>query len=223
MTATADIRNQTSDISPIGLKRTPFLVAGAVLATVFAWQSCLLLVREPAHPKAAILEDDYPLEKGMTWVYKAAAGLQVVRRVDDLQTIIMTSSREGTAWFKMHFDLPILGRKSLLMRRTPEGVIAQRDDREQLIMKFPMNPGDSWTIDFPTEDLAECTVLERETITVLGKAATASKLRVVRTHRKNGKKTTDYEWYVRGIGLARMEVTYGLKATFELERFEKAK
>jgi hypothetical protein len=109
------------------------------------------------------------------------------------------------------------------MRRTPEGVVAIRGDREQLIMKFPMKPGDSWTIDFPDEDLAACTVLEPEPIDILKKRTIASKLRIVRTNRKSGRKTTDYEWYARGIGLVRMEVTFGLKATFELERFEHAK
>ena len=195
------------------MNRTPYLVAGAVLATVFAWQSCLQLVREPSKPRATIVEDDYPLAVGLTWVYKAPMGLQVVRRVG--------SSTDGG--LEMQFDLPVMGRRTLLMRRTPEGVVARRGDRDQLIMRFPMKTGDSWTIDFPTEDLAECTVLEPETINVLGKPAAASKLRVVRTNRKSGKKVTDIEWYVRGIGLARMEVTYGLKATFELERFEHAK
>jgi hypothetical protein len=109
------------------------------------------------------------------------------------------------------------------MRGTREGVVAMRDSRHQLIMRFPMKPGDTWIIDFPTEDLAECTVLNPEEIDVLNKRVSASKLRVVRTNRKSGKKTTDYEWYVRGIGLAQMEVTYGITARFILERFENAK
>jgi hypothetical protein len=153
-------------------------------------------------------------------------GLQVVRRVHP-PTIDLNAANSlhllVENWFEMQFDLPLLGRKSLLMCRTDSGVKARRGDREQLIMKFPMKPGDSWTIDFPDQELAECTVMEPEEITVLSKKRTASKLRVVRTSRKTGKKTTDYEWYVRGIGLARMEVTFGLKATFELERFEHAK
>ena len=213
----AEVRTQDSELRSEGRpNRTPFLIAGAVLAALFGWQSCLSLLREPTHAKASLAEDDYPLEQGLTWVYKAPMGLQVVRRAK------MTFMSPGYELL-MEYELPMLGTKTLPMRRTPEGVMARRDEREQIIMRFPMKPGDSWTIDFPTEDLAECAVLEPETINVLGKPATASKLRVVRTNRKNGKKTTDYEWYVRGIGLARMEVTFGLKATFELERFEKAK
>ncbi|HKS16733.1 MAG TPA: hypothetical protein VJU16_05435, partial [Planctomycetota bacterium] len=114
------------------------------------------------------------------------------------------SIRDGTTWFKMHFELPLLGTQMLLMRRTDEGVVARRGEIEQLIMKFPMRPGDSWTIDFPNEELAECTVMDPEKIDVLSTRRIASKLRVMRTNRKSGKKTTDYEWYVRGIGLARM-------------------
>ena len=202
------------------MSRTPYLVAGALLAALFAWQSCLLLVREPSHPKASWMEDDYPLEPGFVWVYKAGMGLQVVRRVDPLRSIILDDSRSGMSWFKMHYELPFLGRQSLFMRRTDEGVMGRRDDREQLIMRFPMKPGDSWTIDFPKEDLAECTVLEPEVIDVLDKSVKASKLRVVRTKRKTGRKTTDYEWYARGIGLVRLQVS-GV-GTFALERFEKA-
>jgi hypothetical protein len=196
------------------VNRTPYLVAGAVLAALFAWQSCQLLVREPAHLTAPPQEDYYPLKQGLTWVYRSATGMQVVRRV---------SYEPVDGWTQMQFDLPLLGRKTLLMVRTPEGVVARQMDRRQLIMKFPMNPGDSWTIDFPGEDLAECTVLTPEEIDVLSNRRMASKLRVVRTNRKTGKKLTDYEWYVRGIGLARMQVTFGLTATFELERFEHAK
>ena len=194
------------------MKPLPFVIAGLLLAAFFGFQGLALLTREPAHPRASYLDDDYPLEVGLTWVYKSPMGLQVVRRIGPYRS----------PWYEMQFDLPLLGRKTLLMRRTPEGVVAGRGDGEQLIMKFPMRPGDSWTIDFPTEDLAECTVLEPEEIDVLSRRALASKLRVVRTNRKTGKKTTDYEWYVRGIGLAKMEVTFGLKATFDLIRFERA-
>lgn len=195
------------------MTRAPYLIVGLLLAAVFAWQSCQALVREPAHAKASPAEDDYPLEEGLTWVYKSSTGLQVVRRV-------VKSSGEG---FEMQFDLPFIGRKTLPMQRTPEGVAAMRAGKKQLIMKFPMKPGDAWTIDFPEEDLAECTVLDPEEIDVLKNRVLASKLRVVRTNRKSGRKTTDYEWYARGIGLVRMEVTFGLTATFILERFEKAK
>jgi hypothetical protein len=214
------------------VNRIPYFVAGAVFAALFSWQSCLLLIREPVHPPAVIEDEDYPLEPGHVWVYKASMGLQVVRRVDPLRVYVTDDPRakddfmgsvSGEGYVRMRYELPVLGAKDLLMRRTREGVVARRDNREQLIMRFPMRPGDSWTIDFPSEDLAECTVLAGEAINVLDKRVSASKLRIVRTNRKSGKKTTDYEWYVRGIGLARMEVTFGLKATFELERFEKAK
>lgn len=222
-----DIRHQTSDFTPEGLpRRAPFLIAGAVIAGFFGWQSCQVLIREPAHPPAAIEDNDYPLEPGLIWIYKSGTGLQVVRRVVSAQHIgrVPPHFHDMETWFEVQFDLPLLGRRTLLMHRIPEGgVMARRSDREQLIMRFPMKPGDSWTIDFPEDDLAECTVLEPEEIDVLKKRVTASKLRINRTDRKSGKKTTDYEWYARGIGLARMQVTYGLRATFELERFEKAK
>lgn len=204
------------------MNRPLYILAGIAFAGLFAWQSCQVLVGEPAHPRAAMQDDDYPLVEGLTWVYRSPLGLQVVRRLEKSRLIDPGDEASG-GWLRMNFDLPLLGRKMLLMRRTHEGVLARRSDREQLIMKFPMKPGDSWTIDFPEEDLAVCTVLAPEEIDVLKKRVTASKLRVVRTDRKSGKKTTDCEWYVRGIGLARMEVTFGLKATFELERLEIAK
>lgn len=212
---------QPSAISPEGgPRRAPFLMAGVVLAALFGWQSCVVLLSEPAHPRAAWMDDDYPLEPGLTWVYKANLGVQVVRRVTD-----SVPAPDGSArtFARMEYQLPFLGRESLLMLRTGDGVTAIRGGREQVIMKFPMRPGDSWTIDFPDESLADCTVLEPEEITALSKRFMASKLKVVRTNRKSGKQNTDYEWYVRGIGLARIEVTFGLKATFELERFEHAK
>jgi len=203
------------------VNRLPFVIAGVLLAAFFGFQGWALLTREPAHSRASIVDDDYPLAPGLTWVYKAAAELQVVRRVVDPGHLEESKASAGF-WHLMQFDLPLVGRKTLWMRRTQEGVQARRGDVVQLIMKFPMRPGDSWTIDFPNEDLAECTVLQPEEIEVLSKRALASKLRVARTNRKTGKKTTDYEWYVRGIGLAKMEVTFGLTATFDLIRFERA-
>jgi hypothetical protein len=216
MTATADIRYQTSDIRPAGLKRAPFVIAGLVLAGIFMWQSCQLLVREPPHPKATPTEEDYPLEAGLVWVYKAPGGWQVIRKLGP------EVEQAGHRWFEMRFSLPI-GEERLLMRRTPEGIVGRRADREQLIMKFPMKPGDTWTLDFPDRPLAECTVLEPEEINVLSKKTLASKVRVVKTDRKTGMKTDNFEWYARGIGLVQMEVTYGFTARFILERFEKAK
>lgn len=198
------------------MNRTPYVVAGLAFAIIFAWQSCQLLIREPSHPRAQVTEEDYPLVAGLTWVYKAAGGWQVVRK------LAPEVEEAGHRWFEMNFSLPI-GREKLLMRRTPEGIVGRRGDREQLIMRFPMRPGDSWTIDFPDRPLAECTVLEPEEIDALSKRALASKLRVVKTDRTSGSKTTNFEWYVRGIGLAQMEVTYGFTARFILERFEKAK
>ncbi len=198
-----------------GPRRAPFLLAGVAFAALFGWQSCLALVREPSHPAAVSTEEDYPLTAGLTWVYKAAGGFQVIRK------LAPEVEEAGHRWFEMNFSLPI-GREKLLMRRTPEGIVARRGDREQLIMRFPMRPGDAWTIDFPDRPLAECTVLEPEEIQALSKPALASKLRVVKTDRKSGKKTVNFEWYVRGIGLAQMEVTYGFTARFILERYEKA-
>jgi len=197
------------------MNRLPFAIAGVVLAIFFGFHGFTLLTREPAHLQEVPGVEDYPLEIGLTWVYESGPGLQVVRKV-------VSGTPEHLRWYSMQFDLPLLGRKTLLMRRSRDGVLARRDNVEQTIMRFPMRPGDGWTIDFPNEDLAECTVLQPEEIDVLSTKAMASKVRVVRTNRKTGKKTTDHEWYVRGIGLAKMEVTFGLKATFHLIRFERA-
>ena len=198
------------------MKRAPYFIAGAIFTVIFGWQSCQVLVSEPTHPRAEPSNEDYPLAVGLTWVYKAAGGFQVIRR------LAPEVEEAGHRWFEMQFTLPI-GRERLLMRRTPDGIVARRGEREQLIMRFPMKPGDSWTIDLPDRPLAECTVLEPEEIDVLSKRALASKLRVVKTDRRSGKKSTNFEWYVRGVGLAQMEVTYGFTARFTLERFEKAK
>jgi hypothetical protein len=198
------------------MNRWPFVAAGVVLTAIFSWQSCQVLVREPAHPPAQATEEDYPLAVGLVWVYKSAEGFQVVREfVGDVED-------SGHRWFDMSYSLPI-GKEQLFMRRTPEGIVARRGSREQLIMKFPMNPGDAWTIDFPDRPLAECTVDEPEEIDVLGKKVRASKLRIIKTERKSGAKTTHFEWYARGVGLAQMQVKYGLTYLLRLERFEKAK
>lgn len=198
------------------MKRAPFFIVGAVFTVIFGWQSCQVLVREPAHPRAEATDEDYPLVPGLVWVYKSVEGFQVVRKLDP------EIEEAGHRWFVMNFTLPI-GQERLLMRRTPEGIVGRRGDREQLIMKFPMKRGDAWTIDFPDRPLAECTVVEPEEIEVLGKPVRASKLQIVKTERRSGAKSTHFEWYSRGIGLSRMQVKYGKTFLLLLERFEKAK
>ena len=75
------------------MTRAPFFAAGAIFAMLFAWQSCQVLVREPAHPKAERTQDDYPLGVGYTWVYKSVEGFQVVRQ--------FVAEKDG--WFDMRF------------------------------------------------------------------------------------------------------------------------
>ena len=193
------------------MNRAGYVIVGGLLAILFAWQSCQVLVREPSHPKAERTADDYPLGVGYTWVYKSVEGFQVVRQ--------FVAEKDG--WFDMRFSLPI-GKDQLFMRRSPEGIVGRRGDREQLIMKFPMKPGDAWTIDFPDRPKADCTVVQPEEIEVLGKKLLASKLEIIKTERKSGSKSTHYEWYVHGFGLAQMRVKYGLTYLLLLERFEKA-
>ena len=160
-------------------------------------------------------EDAYPLEVGLRWTYRALGGVTVTREVVGLREI---SERE---YFEMRFALPLLGPRVLPMRRTSDGVVTASGGREILLMRFPMVAGDRWTIDVPGQpETAECTVEGEEIIEALGGRRRATKLRVVRRDRRTGRESADAEWYVRGIGLAKMEVTYGVRATFVLERFD---
>jgi hypothetical protein len=164
----------------------------------------------PAAPPGVAL---YPLEAGLRWSY----GPLVARE------IAATSHELGHDWCLMTFRLPI-GTHVIPMRHTMEGVVTHREGREYLLMKFPMIPGDSWRIDLPGEkEIADCEVVGRETIRFLGKEGEAVKLKVVRTPRSGGRGITDFEWYADGVGLVKMQVTYGLKATFTLERFDRVK
>jgi hypothetical protein len=89
-------------------------------------------------------------------------------------------------------------------------------------MRFPMREGDRWRIDVPRRrEIADCEVVAPEEVDVLGRRRACSKLRVTRTDRITGKRAVDYEWYAPGLGLVRMQVTYGLRATFVLESFER--
>ncbi len=156
---------------------------------------------EKAVPAPELRPEVYPLRVGCRWEYRSGVGLKVSREVKRIVR------KEGRDWFEMVFTLPLLGDRPRLMRETREGVVALRKNREQLIMKFPMEKGASWTIDFPGEDVALCTVEEPEELEILGTKRMCSKLRVERTGRTSKKKTRDFEWYAEGIGLVRMTVT----------------
>lgn len=159
-------------------------------------------------PSAPPAQDDYPLDVGMRWTYRAmgfAPGIRHVRRADG-------------PWFEMYFDFK-LRRKSILMRRTPEGVVTLRDGRQHLLMRFPMREGDGWRIDVFGEDLADCEVLTPQELDVLGKRTRCARLRVTHTERGTGKRWVDHEWYAPGLGLVKFTL-FGL-ATYVLERFER--
>lgn len=189
--------------------------AAAALAAGLVWVS--LRAGSPGGEAAGA--DDYPLAPGMEWTYAAPAGVRVVRRAEAEKWV------DGKRYVMVRFGLPI-GSYRLLMRRTREGVVALHGGREHLLMRFPMKAGDRWRIDVAgmpgVDDIADCEVVGPEEVGFLGRRATATKLRVTRTNRKSGRKAVDYEWYAPGIGLVRMEVTYGLRAVFALERFDRA-
>ncbi len=165
-------------------------------------------------PPLVVNKEYYPLEVGCRWEYRSQLGLKIKREV-----------AEGTEgeWKKMIFTLPLLGEKTLSMKKTPEGIMARRENRNQLIMRFPMKVGESWTIDFPGEELALCTVERPETVEILGKAIPCTKLRVDRTDRKSKKTTRDFEWYAEGIGLVQVTVTVmKMTQTFTLTSYTPA-
>ncbi len=160
-------------------------------------------------PSSAPVSDDYPLDVGMRWTYRAAGIAPGTRHV----------SRADGAYVEMKFDFKVR-KKTLMMRRTKDGVVGCVEGREHLLMRFPMREGDRWTIDAPGEDRADCEVLASEEIDVLGKRVRCSKLRVTHVERSRGRKTVDHEWYAPGLGLVRFTLA-GFVA-YSLERFERA-
>lgn len=165
-------------------------------------------------PPLVVNKEYYPLEAGCRWEYRSQLGLKIKREV-----------AEGTEedWKKMIFTLPLLGEKTLSMKKSAEGIIARRENREQLIMRFPMKLGERWTIDFPEEDLATCTVENPEELEILGHKISCTKLRVERTDRKSKKTTRDFEWYAEGIGLVQVTVTImKMTQTFTLTSYTPA-
>ena len=157
----------------------------------------------------------YPLAVGARWSYRSPLGLKVVRECR------RTTVRDGQTYFEMTYTLPLWGEEPLLLRPTAEGVMACRGTREQVILRFPMREGDQWGIDFPGEDVAECTVEGIEELEILGRRMPCRRLRAIRTSRGGIQKAVDREWYAEGLGLVRMRVTHlGLTQDFRLESYE---
>ncbi len=161
-------------------------------------------------PSAQPREEDYPLGVGMKWTYRAGP-MGLVREV---------AERRGD-YFQMTYRLPLLGTDVVPMRRRRDGVFTQAGGREYLLLKFPMRAGDRWRVDVPGRSrVADCEVLGIDEVEFAGRRAPATKLQVTWWNRGSPKRTVDYEWYAPGVGLAKMQVTYGVRATFTLERFE---
>lgn len=193
------------------------LAAGALLAAAAAGGIAYLTCAGPRGEPAASARD-YPLEVGLRWTYRGAGNVVVVRRIDRAVEI------GGRRYFEMTFVLPILGARAIPMRRAPEGIVTAQGGREPLLIRLPLKAGDRWTVDLPSEkEVAECAVLGEEEIEYLGRKGRATKVEVRRRTREGGPIATDAEWYVPGVGLARMEVTLGIRATFVLESFDRAK
>jgi hypothetical protein len=180
-----------------------FLALGPLVAAGLIWWAT-----EPEGVAAST--SDYPLEVGMRWTYGP-----VERRID------RTVEVDGLRYYEMKYSLPLLGTRTLLMRRTEAGVVTTGD---RLLLRFPMVAGDAWTIDLPGEkEAAECVVRGEEEIEFAGRKGKAMKLEVRRRSREGAALSTDYEWYAPGVGLVKMEVTMGARATFTLSAFERAK
>jgi hypothetical protein len=188
------------------------LPAIALVVALFA-----LPVVAPEHPRrpAADSVADYPLAVGMRWTYRTVGNVVAIREV----------TREvdlpGGRGFEMTYKLPLLGTRTVVMRRAAGGIETLEEGGPVLLLRFPMKPGDRWRIDLKGQDVADCEVMGEEIVPVLGTPTPTIRLKVVRTNRRSGKSTTDFEWYARGIGLVQMRVTFGLTATFALERFER--
>jgi hypothetical protein len=169
----------------------------------------------PGGSPAAATRDDYPLAVGLKWTYRSVGNVAVVRAID------RTVEIDGRRYFEMKYALPILGTRTIPMRPTTNGVATSREGREFLLLRFPMTPGTAWTIDLPGEkEIADCTVVGEEEMEFLGRKGRAVKTEVRRRSRGSDRTSIDYEWYAKGVGLVKMQVTLGLQATFVLESFE---
>ncbi len=187
----------------------------AFLASAAAALILLATLGAPRGNPAAVA-GEYPLDVGFAWTYRGAGNVTVVRRVERAVEI------DGRRYFEMKFVLPLLGTHAMPMRHGEGGVFTTREGREFLLLKFPMMKGDRWTIDLPGEkEIADCMVIDEEEIEFAGRRAVATKVEVSRRKRGSTEGVKDYEWYVPGVGLAKMQVTYGFQATFILERFER--
>ncbi len=176
----------------------------------------LWLVLQAGRPRGAPVDSrsDYPLEEGLRWTYRGAGRVAVVREIARSVEI------GGRRYREMRFVLPILGTRTVPMRRSAGGIVTTQGGREHLLLRFPLVRGDAWTIDLPSEkEVAECRVLGDEEIEFEGRRGTATKLEVRRRTREGRPVSTDREWYAPGVGLVRMEVTLGVRATFVLESF----
>lgn len=192
------------------MRKGALAVAG--LAVILGFWIFLQAAR--AGGKPVVSASDYPLGDGLRWEYRGPGRLGVVRSVAGASEV------GGRRFWRMSYEIPLLGTRELLMRHTAEGVVATDQGRERLLLRFPMVKGDSWTVDLPSEnEAADCTVLGEEEIEFLGRTARAAKLEVRRRRRDGDAIATDYEWYAPGFGLVRMEVTLGVRATFVLRSF----
>ena len=172
----------------------------------------------PPRGAPATISSEYPLGEGLRWIYRGDGNIIVVREIDRAVEI------GGRRYWEMRFVLPVLGTRMVPMRYAEGGVVTAREGREFLLLRFPMVKGDSWTIDLPSErEVVECTVLGDEEIEYAGRKGKATKLEVRRRTRDGRAVATDAEWYAPGIGLVKMKVTLGVRATFVLESFGRTK
>ena len=185
------------------------------VALVVALLLVPILAAEKVRRPQASSGHDYPLAVGMRWTYRTVGSVAAVRELKREIDV------PGGRCFEMSYSLPVFGVRTVLMRRCTDGIETLEDGRPVLLLRFPMRVGDRWRIDLKGQELADCEVMGEEVIPVIGKPTSTTRLKVVRTNRRSGKSVTDFEWYAKGIGLVQMRVTFGITATFALERFER--
>lgn len=194
-----------------------------VLAAAAIVGSCATGVPMTVRPERTTAAEMQPLEVGWQWVYVTSANAlcrrhvaarEAVGRFDCAVVVETIGDVQNRYWIRSERD-------GLKLYRFADRYARQDMDDPLVWFKYPARIGETWEYEArhgPVEILCQGRYEADDTITVPAGRFTCARVRTVGTCEQ----TTVFdktEWYARGIGLVRQEITYydGRHASMELK------
>lgn len=200
-------------------------VFSAVLLLALGMQTKVSLAVDEAKPG----QNYYPLKAGTKWIYAGDVSGQKITLTNQIAKIENIDGQKLARLETLNAQGGVVAAEHL--GATEKGVFRHRiqgieSDPPFCILKYPVKPGDSWSVDSKVGNdviSGKCSV-EKDEVSVPAGKYTAMKVTVKAEVVPSGQKVDNVIWLVDGIGIVKQKTDLGpVTISLELEKYEAGK